>query len=88
VYLRQEKDASVADAVRAYARGEGAGEPGDPGPSAGQPDLRIYGIGAQILKQLGAGKIRLITSHPRKIVGLQGFGLTVIEQVPLCAFEP
>jgi 3,4-dihydroxy 2-butanone 4-phosphate synthase/GTP cyclohydrolase II len=35
------------------------------------------------LKQLGAGKIRLITNHPRKIVGLQGFGITVTAQIPL-----
>ena len=47
------------------------------------PDLRVYGIGAQILTQLGVRKLRLLTNHPKKIIGLQGYGLTVIEQVPL-----
>jgi 3,4-dihydroxy 2-butanone 4-phosphate synthase / GTP cyclohydrolase II len=49
------------------------------------PDLRVYGIGAQILTQLGVRKLRLLTNHPKKIIGLQGYGLTVIEQVPLVA---
>lgn len=45
------------------------------------PDLRDYGIGAQILKALGVGKIRLITNNPRKIVGLKGYGMEVVEIV-------
>lgn len=48
-----------------------------------KPDLRNYGIGAQILVDLGIKKMRLITNNPKKIVGLQGYGLSVIEQVPL-----
>ncbi len=47
------------------------------------PDLREYGIGAQILKDLGIRKIRLMTNNPRKIVGLQGYDLEIIERVPL-----
>jgi len=47
------------------------------------PDLRDYGIGAQILADLGLRQIRLLTNNPRKIVGLEGFGLKVIERVPL-----
>jgi 3,4-dihydroxy 2-butanone 4-phosphate synthase/GTP cyclohydrolase II len=47
------------------------------------PDLRDYGIGAQILADLGLRKIRLITNNPRKIVGLEGYGLEVTERVAL-----
>lgn len=47
------------------------------------PDLRHYGLGAQILVDLGVKEIRLLTNNPRKIVGLEGFGLSVIERVPL-----
>lgn len=46
-------------------------------------DLRDYGIGAQILKDLGVRKIRLLTNNPRKIKGLEGYGLEVVERVPL-----
>ena len=48
-----------------------------------RPDLRDYGIGAQILKDLGLGKMRLLTNNPQKRVGLQGYGLDIVERVPL-----
>ncbi|MCM8758022.1 MAG: bifunctional 3,4-dihydroxy-2-butanone-4-phosphate synthase/GTP cyclohydrolase II [Candidatus Omnitrophica bacterium] len=48
-----------------------------------QPDLREYGIGAQILVDLGIKNIRLLTNNPRKIVGLEGYGLKVVERIPL-----
>jgi 3,4-dihydroxy 2-butanone 4-phosphate synthase/GTP cyclohydrolase II len=48
-----------------------------------KPDLRDYGIGAQILADLGLKTIRLITNNPRKIVGLSGYGLQVVKRVPM-----
>jgi 3,4-dihydroxy 2-butanone 4-phosphate synthase/GTP cyclohydrolase II len=47
------------------------------------PDLRDYGIGAQILSDLGLSTIRLMTNNPRKLVGLEGYGLTVVERIPV-----
>ena len=46
-------------------------------------DFRDYGIGAQILADLGLHKIQLLTNHPKKMVGLEGFELTVVEQIPI-----
>jgi 3,4-dihydroxy 2-butanone 4-phosphate synthase/GTP cyclohydrolase II len=48
-----------------------------------QPDLRNYGIGAQILVHLGIRKMRLMTNNPKKMVGLDGYGLKMVEQVPI-----
>ena len=47
------------------------------------PDLRHYGIGAQILVDLGIRQIRLLTNNPKKVVGLDGYGLRIVEQVPI-----
>jgi len=46
-------------------------------------DLRDYGVGAQILVQLGLRRIKLLTNNPRKIVGIEGYGLEVVERVPI-----
>lgn len=48
-----------------------------------QADLRHYGLGAQILKFLGATELKLLTNNPKKIVGLEGYGLSVVEQIPI-----
>jgi 3,4-dihydroxy 2-butanone 4-phosphate synthase/GTP cyclohydrolase II len=48
-----------------------------------QPDQRDYGIGAQILTDLGASKLRIMTNNPRKFVGLSGYGLEIVERVPI-----
>jgi 3,4-dihydroxy 2-butanone 4-phosphate synthase / GTP cyclohydrolase II len=65
--------------------------------SSGQPstnpglrlnEFRDYGIGAQILRDLGVGKIRLLTNHPRRLVSLPGYGLEIVERVPLSASPP
>jgi 3,4-dihydroxy 2-butanone 4-phosphate synthase/GTP cyclohydrolase II len=48
-------------------------------------DLRRYGVGAQILRDLGVRRFKLLTNNPKKVVGLQGFGLEMLEQIPLKA---
>ena len=47
------------------------------------PDLRDYGIGAQILAELGLHNIRLLTNNPKKVIGLESYGLKVVETVPI-----
>jgi 3,4-dihydroxy 2-butanone 4-phosphate synthase/GTP cyclohydrolase II len=46
-------------------------------------DLREYGLGAQILMDLGVRRIRLLTNNPKKVVGLDGYGLEIVQQVPI-----
>jgi 3,4-dihydroxy 2-butanone 4-phosphate synthase/GTP cyclohydrolase II len=85
VYLRQEGGGTgLAEEICGYGLGRHRPVAAEAGAwLESNPDLRVYGIGAQILTQLGVRKLRLLTNHPKKIIGLQGYGLTVIEQVPL-----
>jgi len=85
VYLRMEgKGKSIVEEIQAFAAQNGAvpelKNTLEPSPGI---DLRIYGVGAQILRALGVRKIRLLTNHPKKIVGLHGYGITVVEQIHL-----
>ena len=83
VYLRQEeKGENLVNEIRSYAMKNPdltSSELEITGSSS--EDLRIYGIGAQILRELGVRKIRLLTNHPKKIIGLHGYGLTVTERI-------
>lgn len=89
LYMRQEgRGIGLGNKVKAYKLQEQGLDTVEANHELGFPDdLRDYGVGAQILRDLGIEKLKLLTNNPRKIKGLEGYGLSIVERIPI-AVEP
>jgi 3,4-dihydroxy 2-butanone 4-phosphate synthase/GTP cyclohydrolase II len=85
LYIRQEgRGIGLVNKLKAYVLQDQGYDTVDANIKLGfKPDMRDYGIGAQILADLGVKKMKLMTNNPKKMVGLEGYGLSIVEQVPI-----